>query len=157
MYKLNGQEMTKEQVEVYAEAHGKHIDWDNVIIEDEGELVEAEIINPENDQKTTYAIIRAEDEAYEDAKIQLTLTSRYHDWHNTVADKLAENIQTYQEEKEKLEDGDELPYYAEIKDDLIEEYNKLVAIINEYGDMSSITREAIEAGEVEPDSIGFPL
>lgn len=157
MYKLNGQEMTKEQVKAYAAEHGKHIDWQDIGLENDLELTESQIINPENDQKTVYAIIRAEDEAYEDAKMQLTITSQYHDWHNTAADKLAENIQTYQEETEKLEEGEELPYFAEIKEDLIEEYNKYVAIINQYGDMATIKREDIESGNVDASSIGYTL
>jgi len=149
--------MTKEQVETYAEEYGKHIDWQDIGLENDLELTESQIINPENDQKTVYAIIRAEDEAYEDAKMQLTITSQYHDWHNTAADKLAENIQTYQEETEKLEEGEELPYFAEIKEDLIEEYNKYVAIINQYGDMATIKREDIESGNVDASSIGYTL
>jgi len=157
MYKLNGQEMTKEQVETYAEEYGKHIDWQDIGLENDLELTESQIINPENDQKTVYAIIRAEDKAYEDAKMQLTITSQYHDWHNTVADKLAENIQTYQNETERLEEGEELPYFAEIKEDLIEEYNKLIAIINQYGDMATIKREDIESGNVDASSIGYTL
>lgn len=159
MYKLKGQDMTKEQLEAYAEEEMIAIDWDSIDEEptETIALVKAEIVNPENSQKLLDIIICAEDEEYEGAKVQLTLTSRYHDWHNTVADKLAENIQTYQEETEKLEEGEELPYYAQIKDELIEEYNKLIAIINQYGDMSPIKREDIEAGNVDADSIGFPL
>lgn len=148
--------MTEEQLTAYADEHSKSIDWKGIDCGDSTqELVEAEIINPENDQKTIYAIIRAEDESYEDAQLQLTCTSRHHDWHNTVADRMAEAIQIYQEETEKLEEGEELPSFAEISTGLITEYNKLIATYNEYNDKSEVTLEGIKDGSITAEDIGI--
>lgn len=114
-----------EEIEKYCEENG--ISFPD-IFEKDVDYIEAEIINPENEQKLIYALIPEEDDKYEQAKKELTITSHYHDWHYTTADKLTE-IQYKAEED--AEDEAEL---IEEWNDLIPEYNKWIGYLKLYED-----------------------
>lgn len=80
------------------------------------------VINPENTQKTMYMLTDKDSSSYSEAAMELTLTTPYHMWSNTIADKLLSD----------LEKG-YMPSEAER-----EEYNDAVATFNRYGDASPI-------------------
>jgi DNA polymerase II small subunit/DNA polymerase delta subunit B len=78
-----------QEYEKYCEENGIDTQQNiEVIFNPKTDYVEHEIINPENDQKLELTLIPAEDVEYEEAKKQLTLTTQYHDWSDTVADRL---------------------------------------------------------------------
>lgn len=79
-----------------------------------------------NKQKFGRSIIFVEDIKYEQARMAMTLTTRYHDWHNTLADKLSE-----------IEDIEDLRLYP----DLVEDYNQAVAEFNKYGDAEYLNKD----------------
>jgi len=81
--------------------------------------IEYEIINPENSQKLIIDIIPEEDADYEEARKQLTMTDKYYDWNNTIADRILNAI----------EEGEE------IDEDMIKEYNEAVADFNKYAEI----------------------
>ena len=116
----------KEEIEKYCEENGVNLPdtFEKVM-----NYIEAEIINPENEQRLIYALIPEEDEKYEEARKELTLTSCYHDWNNTIADKLAE----IQDRAEREEFGDEEDLIEEWND-LLSEYNEQIENINLYED-----------------------
>lgn len=102
-------------------------------INDGDTLVLAEITNPENDQRTIHtALVSEDDAAYETSKRQLTLTSQYHDWHNTTADAIKnEVLKARQAEDEEYT----------ISQHHIEEYNEHVAVVNMYDDRRTLSAD----------------
>ena len=94
------------------------------------ELVECKIINPENDQRAITSYIDKDDVNYETAKLQLTVTSAYHNFHNTTADAVACEV-----DKQATNDGD---YNGSaiviIEQALLEKYNTYISQFNQYGD-----------------------
>lgn len=73
-------------------------------IYDGGDYITMDIINPENNQKILYnAIIEAVFASYEEAKKELTVTSRYHDWSNTTVDNLISIIEHLLQEADDRE------------------------------------------------------
>lgn len=71
---------------------------------DGGDYITMDIINPENNQKILYnAIIEAVFASYEEAKKELTVTSRYHDWSNTTVDNLISIIEHLLQEADDRE------------------------------------------------------
>ena len=131
-YTLDGNKMTKDELEQYADDNGRYIDWDMIAEDDDAELTEAQVINDENTQKLRYAIILAEDEQYEEARKELSLTDQYCDWNDTIADRIL--AQAEDEENEDYLDG-------------MEEYNAHVAAINKYHDKDSLAA-GMSRGEV---------
>lgn len=79
-------------------------------------LVQCQIISPENHQRAITTYIDQNDVKYEKAKIELTLTSQYHSWHNTTADAIKNELYSYDENNSVI-----------IPDDLLIEYNNYVA------------------------------
>jgi len=124
MFNLDGKKGTKEEVEKYASEYGFYVDWDMISGDDDVDLTTMWTINSENTQKLHYAIIPAEDEQYEEARKELTLTTRYHDWRNTIADRIL--AQSENEDTEDYLDG-------------MEEYNNHISAINKYGDKAFLT------------------
>lgn len=117
--------MSKYELVQYADEYGLYVDWWLMAdAEDGADLTVAFIINGENEQRLRSAIIPAEDEHYEEARKELTLTSRYHDWHNTIADRIL--AQAEDEDTEDYLDG-------------IEEYNASVSAVNKYDDRAYLT------------------
>ena len=128
-----------EELEKYAQKNSLNIIeiYNNEEIPDI-EFVEYRVINPENKQRLVYALIDENDVEYYEAQKQLTLTSKYHDWNDTIADRVADMVyhiyRQYQEYDEI--DRDEI-------DDLnayIEEYNNQVNNINKYRDYEKLPR-----------------
>jgi len=125
-----------EEFENYREEHGLSINEDfDVDIEWE----EARIINPENDQKVVYALIPADEVAYERAKMELTITTRYHDWHNTIADAIHDQVNGYINDDSEDEDGN--PIVLDLFTQDIVEYNRQVKAYNQYGDAECINTD----------------
>ena len=101
--------------------------------DDDCVIVRADVINPENKERQISAYIVGEDLDYESAKIELTLTSSYYDWSNTVADKV-----------NPIRDSDENgePIYITPTAEEIKEYNKAVDSYNRsYGQADKIDGE----------------
>ena len=115
----------------YASEYGLHYELYGDPINHKHRLIETGIINPENDQKTISALIDVDDEAYHHAEMELTITSQYHDWSDTVASRLSQEVDNIARQLDD-EDEDNINYY--IDRELIEEYNKLVGDYNQYGD-----------------------
>jgi hypothetical protein len=82
------------------------------------------VINPENKQKTMYMLTDKDSSSYSEAAMELTLTTPYHAWSDTIADQLLSD----------LEKG-YMPMPSEAER---EEYNDAVATFNIYGDASPI-------------------
>ena len=114
--KLDGKKMTTEELTKYAEEYGIYIEEYS-----SEELVECNIINPENEQKIITAIIDSTDVDYHEAQKELTLTTQYHDWSGTVADRLYELLQN-----------------EELDTELVEQYNEAVSNYNQYGNANTI-------------------
>ena len=95
------------------------------------ELVECKIINPENDQRAITSYIDEDDVNYETAKLELTVTSAYHNFHNTTADAVE-----YEVDKQAIdEDGDyNGSAIVMIEQELLEKYNTYISQFNQYGD-----------------------
>jgi len=127
IYDLDGEKMNWEELSNYAEENSLDIDE---TIQDANKLTEAEVINPENEQDLINAIIDADDADYEEARKELTITSQYHDWHNTIADRINDAI-----------DNDEID---NIDDETIAEYNRQVEYYNQYGDFVELNNENLE-------------
>jgi hypothetical protein len=87
--------LTDESVEI----GGHDVDEDTTCgycygsIEDGDELTIDDFVNPENDQKKIYGGL-AHVECVEDSRVEqeLTLTTQYHDWSNTLADSFAKGV-----------------------------------------------------------------
>jgi hypothetical protein len=138
---LQGYDMTELETdsEIIDEAEGRCDDNITLRYGEDYDITESTIINPENHQMQVNRIIESEDVDYEDAKIELTLTTRYHNWHNTVADSLFETVKDKHQEL-NLELCDEIKFKElGITEEDIEEYNDLIVKINKYYDSSSLT------------------
>lgn len=103
------------------------------------EIDEYDMVNIENEQKIIYGVWETEKNWKQDkAKRELVLTDQYYDWSNTAADRIYDQL---------YEDG-ELVETLKLSQSEIDDYNKNVAIFNEYGDAESIaadmTAEKIE-------------
>ena len=122
----------KELVE-YCEENGLVIECEFIKNE---EYEETEIINSENKQKLVYALIFAEDHYYEKGKKNLTVTSQYHDWNGTIADKMLKAIQ----------DKDIEEWNNNVK-----EYNSEIEDYNIFGDMSKAEKNKF----LDLDEIGI--
>lgn len=116
---------TIEEMDAYRDEHGltlteefdADIEWES-----------APIINPGNSQKIVHALVPADEVEYEAAKIALTITTPYHDWHNTIADKI------YNQANDYIDDPEEY----ELEEEDVAEYNKQVDAYNMYGDAEKI-------------------
>jgi len=86
--------------------------------------IKYDVINPENTQKLIEEMIDEEDADYEEARKQLTITDKYYDWNNTIADRILNAI----------EEGEE------IDEDMINEYNEAVADFNKYAEAEYIDK-----------------
>jgi hypothetical protein len=134
---INDQVFTNlQELENYIESN--ELDIDSAIdlqamIDTNSTLVECEIINYENTQNTITCYIDSDDEAYEKAKIELTITSQYHRFHNTLADKFIADIEKQWESGE-----DWFPFVPELDKDMLEEINEQINNYNQYGDKSYI-------------------
>jgi len=88
--RINSIEELTEYAEKYGLSIAHEVDW--ALDNDEGNvyLTTLSIINPENVQKLIYSIILKEDEAYEEARKELTVTvtNYFSDWRNTTADEI---------------------------------------------------------------------
>jgi len=131
---LDGQKMSHHQINKYAEDNGYYIDWDDIA--DATELTTATIINPENNQHLIDAIISESDAGYHEAIIQLTDTTQYHDWHDTIRDRVVRILLNHA----KYEKDDE--EYEKLDDDDIAAYNRQVEQANKYADYSYIHRNS---------------
>ena len=104
--------------------------------------VEASVINPEYNQQVIEGLVAEKDVDYEEANIQLTLTSQYHNWSNTIADNIYDVCKEYQEKMDEFRNGDlecEPTFYLfDIFIDDVKEYNKQVSNFNKYGDRESL-------------------
>jgi hypothetical protein len=116
----------------------KYIDENNIdtevteleeIFNKGGELVEAELISPENRKILINAYIDKEDINYHKAYKELTLTSDYHSWINTVADQVRAAT-------EDLEEGG----LVTLEPELLARYNSLVRDYNKYGDLAPLSQ-----------------
>ena len=115
----------------YADKYGlsiaHEVDW--ALDNDEGDvyLTTLSIINPENAQKLIYSIILKEDEAYEEARKELTVTvtKYFSDWKNTTADEIRLIL---------IDD-------IRPKKALIDKYNGYVEEMNEYKEFQHIEYE----------------
>lgn len=104
---------------------------------EEAEWIEEEVINPENSQYLIRKLIPADEKQYEEAKIQLALTTRYHSWSDTIADKLMREIEdneinpaTIRKYNQYVEDVNlYIPAESLLKED-IKDYKKMKKIIN---------------------------
>lgn len=106
----------------YAEDNELYCEAD--IFDEDTEYEEYEIINPENSQTLINALIEDEDVNYEEARKQLTITDKYYDWSNTIADRILKAI----------EEGED------IDNKMIQEYNESVEDFNKYGDAEYIDK-----------------
>ncbi len=119
----------KNQKEFIKYTEDNELYYEGEIFDEEKEYEEIEIINPENSQKLINALVDSEDVNYEEARKQLTVTDKYYDWNNTIADRILNAI----------EEGEE------IEDEMIKEYNAAVADFNKYGDAKYIDlRQTLE-------------
>jgi hypothetical protein len=125
---------TEELMNQYREENG--LAWNELEFDADQEYSEFSIINPENSQKTINALIPAEDCDYEQAKRELTITSRYHDWSNTIADHIYNEAEDYINSDGVDEDGD--PIEFKLSDSDIKEYNKQIGNLNKYADKDYI-------------------
>jgi len=135
---------TIEELESYQNDNGATLSISEYEFNSADEWEEIEIINPENSQKEINALVPAEDVAYEIARKELTLTSRYHSWHNTVADKINNAIYTDGEINNDT-----------IETDLIDVYNSAVKNENQYGSTDTISSDMPNykiAGIIEANS-----
>jgi|TARA_Y100000310_G_C20703059_1_gene831914 acyl-CoA reductase-like NAD-dependent aldehyde dehydrogenase len=154
-YTLDGVQYTRKELEKYAEDNGLSIYWDSIA--DANKLEEAEIINPENHQRTIMAIIPQEDAPYEEARKDLSVTSQYYDWSDTAADRVTDILEHLIAEEE--EDEEEMAEFekTELKE-AIKEYNEQVDAYNNYGDAKKLTyREAIKNPEEMQNTIANNL
>lgn len=118
-------------------------------IEDGGRYVEADIVSPHNEQHMLHCIIDESDLTYEAAKKELTLTTQYHNWKNTVADRVYESIkECYDADGDLLEEYEGMTINDVVGSETVSEYNQYVAAYNQYGDLSHINGEAKLDGEI---------
>jgi hypothetical protein len=84
-----------------------------------------DVISKDNHQKIMSAVIAGEDdtESAFKAELQLVLTDKYFDWHNTLADKIVKTINNYLVLDEELD---------EESADWVKEYNVLVKYHNRH-------------------------
>ena len=109
------------------------------MIETNSTLVEAEIINSENSQRTITCYIDSDDVDYETSKIELTVTTSYHNWHNTVADKIAYEIDKQSCNEDGFNfDGSTI---INLDEDLLLEYNEFVDKFNQHGDRGHLKQK----------------
>lgn len=119
----------KNQKEFIKYAEDNELYYEEEIFDKDIDYEEYEIINPEGSQKLIHALIDKKDIDYEEARKQLTVTDKYYDWKNTIADRILNAI----------EEGEE------IDEDMIKEYNEAVADFNKYGDAKYIDlRQTLE-------------
>lgn len=117
---------SEEEFKKYAEDNELYYYPD--IFDENEEYVEYDIINPENEQTLINALIEKDDVEYEEARKQLKITDKYHEWHDTIADKILEKINNEEEiEEDEIEE-------EEIKEEEIEEYNKAVEDFSRYSE-----------------------
>jgi len=139
IYILNGENYTQEELEKYANDNGLalHNEWS-------GELEWCLMVNPENHQHRIEAIVDNGDAEYEKAKCELVLTTQYHNWSDSCADKIMKIL-----ENEREDDGwkEEAEFSDCYKND-IDNYNKSVEAFNEYGDALTISNE-MELSNIE--------
>lgn len=93
-------------------------------------LVNTRIISPENHQNAIYSYIDEDDVEYETARLELTITTQYHNWRNTVADELYTQLINY-----------ELGEVNEVDQDVIDAYNKCVDAHNKYSNLEYVTHK----------------
>lgn len=116
---------------------------------DGGRYVEATIVSPHNGQKLLECIIDESDLAYEAAKKELTLTSQYHDWSNTVADQVYESIkECYDADGDLLDDCDGMTINDVVGSETVDQYNQYVVAYNQYSDLSHLNGETKLDGEL---------
>jgi len=120
---------TIEEFNEYKEENG--LSFYELEFEPEIEYTTAQIINPENSQKLIYALIPEEEKSVFDAEKETTLTTKYHDWHNTVTDKIMDEL---------LSEG-QIDKDATVSPDYVEEYNRQIEAINKHKDLDYITEE----------------
>ncbi len=115
----------KNQKEFIKYAEDNELYYEEEIFDKDIDYEEYEIINPEGSQKLIHALIDKKDIDYEEARKQLTVTDKYYDWKNTIADRILNAI----------EEGEE------IDEDMIKEYNEAVADFNKYGEAEYIDKK----------------
>jgi len=115
----------KNQKEFIKYAEDNELYYEEEIFDKDIDYEEYEIINPEGSQKLIHALIDKKDIDYEEARKQLTVTDKYYDWKNTIADRILNAI----------EEGEE------IDEDMINEYNEAVADFNKYGEAEYIDKK----------------
>jgi len=146
---------TKEEIQKYADEEGLY--YDKEFYDPSVDYAETIIINPENKQHLIYALIEKEEAAYESARQQLTITSSYHDWHNTIADKMADIANRYHYGEDEEEDDRGCPYERD-EDELIaewneniDEYNEAVETVGWWDHLTLLKKDNI----VPPEEIGI--
>jgi len=115
---------TIEELKQYQNDHGVILSTYEYKFNANDEWEEMEIINPENDQKKINALVLADEVNYEKARMELTLTTQYHDWRNTIADKIMEQI----------DNADGRYSTVNLDADNVRKYNKQVEASNQYAD-----------------------
>ena len=114
----------KNQKEFIKYAEDNELYFEGEIFDKNIDYEKYEIINPENPQTLINALIDEKDIDYEEARKQLTMTDKYYDWNNTIADRILNAI----------EEGEE------IDEDMIKEYNEAVADFNKYAEAEYIDK-----------------
>ncbi len=94
------------------------------VLSDDDVIILQTIVSPYNTQKTIAAYIAEQDMDYEHARMELTVTTQYHDWGNTLADSIHNDV------KDAINEG----FDVELDNEQIELYNNLVSQYNKYGD-----------------------
>lgn len=107
-------------------------------LDDGDELVVQRIVSSENRQRANYTIIVASDADYHEAEMELTVTSQYHDWSNTIADQVFS----------ALDDHDGKNVGDVVDADLLAKYNELIRSYNQYGDKEIIPADAVITPEL---------
>lgn len=101
------------------------------------------IVNPEFEQALLEATIDQSDLAYEEAKKELTLTSQYHDWSNTIADQVYESIrECYDYDDDLLDECEGMTINDVVGVDTVDQYNQYIAEYNQYGDLPQLNGNA---------------
>lgn len=110
-------------------------------IEEGGEYTTCDIVSPHNYQHKILAIVDAEDVDYHEAKLELTLTTQYHNWSHTAADRVKKIIEDNL--GKRIEDLDKYD-----KED-IEKYNNFVISYNRFGELELLTEDLVLSEELE--------
>jgi hypothetical protein len=106
-------------------------------IDNHHRIVVATMIHPENPQHLITGYMDENDVNYCDAMINLQVTTQYHEFSDTAADRLLVELEPYR--GECAGDYDNLSIIAELIDsDIRGAYHKAVNHANEYGDYKTI-------------------